>query len=211
MDIAATARPEFRVLPVRFLSALPIAFAVTLALLYLMHRLVYVDAPVIDDAPTRPIVDIIQVPTTIEDRYEHTKPEQPPKPKIEPQQPERVKETFEHPTITTGQDLTYNPGNDGKPTIGFTSNDSVVQQVMVPPQYPRSALAKGTEGFVDVAFEVSALGVPQNVRVTRANPEGVFERSAVRAVKRWKYLPRDAQAAKSVTVHERIRFKISTP
>lgn len=210
MDIAAIARPEFRVLPVRFLSALPIAFAVTLALIYLMHRLVYIDAPVIDETPSRPIVDVVQIPTIIKNRYESTKPKKPEPPKEEPLPPETAIETPKNLTPIGNPNISYNPGNN-LPTINLSGTDSVVQQVMVPPQYPRSALAKGTEGFVDVAFEVSALGVPQNVRVTRADPEGVFERSAVRAVKRWKYLPRDAQAAKAVTVHERIRFKISTP
>ncbi|BFM18519.1 hypothetical protein R50073_47020 [Maricurvus nonylphenolicus] len=211
MDIAATARPEFRVLPLRFITALPIAFAVTLALLYLMHRLVYIDAPPVEDPPTTTVAEIIYIPTDLETRYTEPKPTKPKEPQIEPLPPEMAKENYERPTITTGQNLVYNPDSEGKPKIGFTSNDSVVQQVMVPPQYPRIALAKGTEGFVDVAFEVSALGVPQNVRVTRADPEGVFERSAVRAVKRWKYLPRDAEAAKSITVHERIRFKIAAP
>jgi periplasmic protein TonB len=206
MDIAAIARPEFR-----FLHAIPTALTITVLLLYLMHRLVYVETPVIDEPPLKTVTDIIYVPKVIENQYETPKPDKVQDPQIEPQIPELISETFDQPTILTGQNLTYNPTNNDTPKINLGASDSVVQQVMVPPQYPRSALAKGIEGYVDVIFEVSALGVPKDVRVTHAEPEGVFERHAVRAVKRWKYLPRDTESAMNITVQERIRFKIANP
>jgi periplasmic protein TonB len=206
MDIAAIARPEFR-----FLHAIPTALTITVLLLYLMHRLVYVETPVIEEPPVKTVMDVIYVPKIIKNQYESVKPDKVQEPKVEPQAPKAVNETFEKTTFFTGQTLAYNPTNEGTLNIHLGANDSVVQQVMVPPQYPRSALAKGIEGYVDVIFEVSALGVPKDVRVTNSKPEGVFEKHAVKAVKRWKYLPRDAESATSITVQERIRFKITNP
>ncbi len=206
MDIAAIARPE-----IRFLNAIPAALTITILLLYLMHRLVYVDTPEINDAPPTSIADVIFIPKTTPTHTKEPKPKKAPDPLVAPITPDFTPPKTENKNLLIGGNMKFTPTGDPGLKIGLGTNDSVVQQVMVPPQYPRSALAKGIEGYVDVIFEVSALGVPKDVRVTRAEPEGVFEKHAVRAVKRWKYLPRDADAATNITVQERIRFKIATP
>jgi protein TonB len=57
----------------------------------------------------------------------------------------------------------------------------------VNPRYPSSAAENGAEGFVEVSFTVTALGLVENAIVTSAEPPGVFERAALSAISRWRY------------------------
>ncbi|MFC4698706.1 TonB family protein [Glaciecola siphonariae] len=65
--------------------------------------------------------------------------------------------------------------------------------VRVPPQYPNNAATKGIEGYVTLSFSVNAVGEVENVIVVDAQPKGVFEKAAKRALRKWKYQPRIEQ------------------
>lgn len=55
------------------------------------------------------------------------------------------------------------------------------------PIYPRNALLRGIEGQVVVEFGLAADGSVQDMRVIRAEPAGVFDQSAIQAMRSWKY------------------------
>lgn len=57
----------------------------------------------------------------------------------------------------------------------------------VDPQYPSAAASRGIEGFVEVSYTVTALGLVEDASVTAAEPPGVFEESALSAISRWRY------------------------
>jgi len=59
----------------------------------------------------------------------------------------------------------------------------------VKPTYPEGALRRGTEGWVDLVFTVRTDGSIGDVSVTGAEPAGIFEQSAMAAVRRWRYEP----------------------
>jgi protein TonB len=59
----------------------------------------------------------------------------------------------------------------------------------VEPEYPRDALLNGTSGWVRVAFDVRQNGRVDEVSVIEADPPRVFNRAAIRAVKRWRFQP----------------------
>lgn len=61
----------------------------------------------------------------------------------------------------------------------------------VEPEYPREALLDRTEGWVQVEFTVVEDGDVEDVDVIAAEPPRIFNRAAVRAVKRWRYEPPD--------------------
>jgi protein TonB len=61
--------------------------------------------------------------------------------------------------------------------------------VRVPPEYPHRALAEDLEGYVLLRFTVTETGAVADPEVLRAEPPGVFERAARRAVLRWKFQP----------------------
>jgi len=61
--------------------------------------------------------------------------------------------------------------------------------VRIPPDYPQSALQRRIEGFVVVRLWIGMRGEVARAEVAQAHPRGAFERSALAAVRRWKYRP----------------------
>jgi len=57
------------------------------------------------------------------------------------------------------------------------------------PTYPRKALEEGVSGSVTVDFIVDVNGEPTELRITDANPPGVFDQAALEAVEHWRYEP----------------------
>jgi len=84
--------------------------------------------------------------------------------------------------------------------------------VRVPPDYPPGPLSKRIEGFVLLRFVVNETGAVEDPEVMRAEPAGLFDRAAQRAVMRWKYQPqiRDGKPARVVTM-TRVVFKLDLP
>lgn len=59
----------------------------------------------------------------------------------------------------------------------------------VPPEYPKKAAAQGLFGSVTMRLLINEQGHVDAVDVLNAFPKGVFEKDAVRALKRWTYEP----------------------
>jgi protein TonB len=78
-----------------------------------------------------------------------------------------------------------------------------------PPIYPDRALTRGIQGWVDLEFIVDTEGLPREVAVTGAEPEGEFENAALRAVSAYVYEPfeRDARRYER-RVSLRVRFAL---
>lgn len=60
----------------------------------------------------------------------------------------------------------------------------------VPPVYPEHAVNNEIEGEVVLQFDITESGATDNITVVKSSPEGVFDKSAVNALKQWKYKPR---------------------
>jgi protein TonB len=72
------------------------------------------------------------------------------------------------------------------------------------PDYPSAAKRDGIEGSVDLEVTISSRGVVEDVSVVRATPPDMFEKSAVAAVRKWKYDPRFVDGLPTedrITVH----------
>ena len=61
---------------------------------------------------------------------------------------------------------------------------------MVPARYPRRAEERGVSGWVELLFTVTEEGDTTDITVSNADPRGVFDSSAIRAVEQWKFTPR---------------------
>jgi protein TonB len=70
----------------------------------------------------------------------------------------------------------------------------------VRPAYPPFALNEGIEGRVVLSITILPDGSVTDVRVVSANPAGHFEKSATRAVERWRYKPSNVTRT-NVIVH----------
>jgi protein TonB len=75
------------------------------------------------------------------------------------------------------------------------------------PEYPERALAQKISGAVTVEFIVGTKGETIDVRVVASEPAGIFDRSAINAVKRWRYEPHTVDGVpQEVTQRAIIRF-----
>lgn len=74
------------------------------------------------------------------------------------------------------------------PAINVSSTIQTAKPTLrVPPQYPMKAKQMGIEGFVVMDLQIGPDGRVEKVRIVEQSPQGVFERSAVRAVHRWRF------------------------
>ncbi len=81
----------------------------------------------------------------------------------------------------------------------------------VAPAYPRAAAQRQLEGYVVVRFTVDEAGRVVDPEVVEAQPRGVFERSALDAVQRFKYRPRvvNGQPVRVHGVLHRLTYEMS--
>ncbi len=100
----------------------------------------------------------------------------------------------------------------GKATsLGAGGGDrDVVPLVRIEPQYPAKAKQRRIEGWVDIEFTISPAGTVDNPKVIGAHPRNVFEQSALRAIRRWRYNAKvvDGVAVSQHGVRMRIRFEL---
>jgi protein TonB len=81
----------------------------------------------------------------------------------------------------------------------------------VPPEYPQNAREHGIGGWVDVQFTVQADGALNEVTVVAAQPAGVFEQSALDAVRHWRYQPQVKDGAPMAQrARVRVRFAVQS-
>lgn len=172
-----------------------------------MSRLVYTDFDEILET-TKPTIKFPEhVPVVIDTRIVVKPPEKPvvkELPELPPPQPlELQDDNMSYPGFTP--EKLINPG------FGMETTGMPVPESQVAAKYPNRAIQRNIEGYVDVRFDISALGTTANVSVVNAVPQGVFDRSAVEAVKRWRYRPRmqNGVAVSYPGIVQRISFVLS--
>jgi TonB family protein len=70
----------------------------------------------------------------------------------------------------------------------IVSASTLTRTHTVPPAWPQSA-SGGVEGWVLLNFTVLADGTVADIEVKEASPAGIFDASAVEALRQWKYQP----------------------
>lgn len=89
------------------------------------------------------------------------------------------------------------------------TDGSAVLTMPVRPVYPPRAAQEGIEGEVEVEFTVLANGSVADIVILRAEPPGVFEQSARRALQRWGFKPkRENGQPVPMRVRQVIRFEL---
>jgi len=100
----------------------------------------------------------------------------------------------------------------GRQSAGMNGIDrDVIPVVRVPPDYPPRAQAAGTQGWVQIQFNVTPAGTVRDPVVVGAEPKGVFEDAALKAIARWRYNPRvdGGVAVERVGLQTVIRFELN--
>ena len=86
---------------------------------------------------------------------------------------------------------------------------NVVQTSGKRPKYPNRALKRRKEGWVKVQFIITASGHVKSPFVVSSKPSGVFDKAALKAIRRWKFKARvvNGQAVAQKAV-QTIEFKL---
>ena len=94
---------------------------------------------------------------------------------------------------------------------GGGGDRDVVPLVRVDPEYPPRARQQGIEGWVEVEFTISPVGTVQDAVVIASKPTFVFDRAALRAIRKWRYNPKveDGSPIARPGIQVRLRFEIS--
>ena len=102
------------------------------------------------------------------------------------------------------------PAASKKPEPAVLPENTLKRTFFIAPTYPARARERETEGWVDLEYTVTKDGVTRDAVVKGADPEGVFERAALDAVKRWRYEPRVVGGAVvDQRVETRLRFRLA--
>ena len=197
----------------RYAAAGLIAFAVTSGLFYLMQALITKAGGELDES-VGSIVEFVRLKKDTEAELKKRelpkkqKPEEPPPPPdLSLNRTNSLDEGLQDMVLAVGLDLAI----EGGPNLGAAVSDSdPVPVVRVNPQYPPRAAERGTEGWVELSFSISTSGTVQDAEVTKSRPGKVFDRAALRAVRRWKYNPKiqDGKPIERHGVTVRLEFKL---
>lgn len=92
----------------------------------------------------------------------------------------------------------------------IASDTDIVPLVRVNPAYPPQAAERKIEGWVIVEFTISARGSVEDAEVIAAQPPGVFDTAAIRAIRKWKYKPKieNGEPVERTGVQVRLTFEL---
>jgi protein TonB len=198
----------------RIALAMLMAAVVTLGLFFLMQSLIQSGGSALTDAPKGSVLDFVRVKKEEAIQKKDRKPKKPPKPEQPP--PDMAPPQMEAPSpesATSGMDFGADVAADVSLSGGLaleSGDGEYLPIVRVAAVYPRRALQRGIEGYVDVEFTVSKLGSVTSPKVIQAEPAGIFEQAALDATLKYKYKPRvvNGEAMEVSGVEVRVTFEI---
>ncbi|TSJ87640.1 TonB family protein [Gilliamella apicola] len=159
-----------------------------------------IDNKPIEEQPIEPIVE----PEVVKEETPEPIPEkEPEKPTVEPDIPTIVKPELKPkkkkpPTQKASRQQVRQEAisdNTAKTSVApkisdsqqYSGNPTPISRNR--PEYPRRALDMRLEGHVIVMFDVNSEGRVENIRIIEAQPNNIFNRAVITAMKTWKYKP----------------------
>jgi protein TonB len=108
--------------------------------------------------------------------------------------------------VALGQNLLEGSGE----SMAMVMASDLTPLTMLPPQYPPSALMRGTEGWVQVSFLVTEEGFVEDPVVIDAKPRSTFDDAAMAAALRWRFRP-VVQGGQPVAVRAYMQIDFTLP
>jgi protein TonB len=170
---------------------------VTGSIFAVMNGMVSSDGAENNNQGEQTVIDFIRLKQDSESRVKEREKKEPPKPKKPPMPPQQTAQqntpmkqiAMRMPNITPDLSLANKSLlGDAQVGMGFGDGD-VIPLVRMPAQYPNKAKRRNIEGFVKARLEVNVQGTVDSVEIIEAKPRGVFERSAIRALYKYKFKP----------------------
>jgi protein TonB len=199
----------------RHLVAAGIAVCVTAALFFLMQTLISMSGSGLGEARHGGAIEFVRLKRDSELELKKRKlpdkappKEQPPPPPDLNLSPASAESTG---VLALAVGIDFDVDMTGGPNIGAAATDSdIIPIVRVNPQYPMRAAERGIEGWVEVEFTISAAGTVKDPFVTASYPGKIFNREALRAIRKWKYNPKieEGTAVERHGVRVRLKFEL---
>ena len=199
----------------RYLLSLLLAAVVTFVLFAIMIAMIKIgQQPVASDVSLN-MVDFIRQKRDRDLNLDELKPEPPPLPAAAPPPARLQMEQFASASISEPSlpgmtiDAPTGIGSGQGVSIGAGGGD-YLPIAQVAPQYPRNALVQGVEGWVLVEFTIGTEGQVKDPRILKSEPPGIFDESALSAVKRFRFKPRTigTTPVEVSGVQNRIKFRL---
>jgi periplasmic protein TonB len=92
----------------------------------------------------------------------------------------------------------------------YVNESTLTRTRYVAPEFPEEAELRGIVGWVDLHFVVNTDGAVSALTVVGAHPAGIFERSAIAAVSKWRYQP-VRRGGEPVSQHAQVRLRFELP
>lgn len=182
----------------RLAIALLLACGVSLGLFWAMHQMVSGPGELKRDNRDNTYVDFVRLKQESKTQLKERRKQEPPKPK-KPQLPkESVAEQntpmqqlpFNMPDVNPDLSLAQNSLlGDAVVGMGFGDTD-VIPLVRMNAVYPQKAVRQKIEGYVTARLAINPEGTVDDVEILEAEPRGVFEREAIRALYKYKFKPK---------------------
>jgi len=98
----------------------------------------------------------------------------------------------------------------GDPSSAMMRDGDATPIVRIEPKYPVQAARDGINGYVVMRFSIMEDGSVDEVEVIEAEPKRIFDKEAIRALKRWKYSPKieNGKALKQPGIKVRLDFNL---
>lgn len=176
----------------------------TLMMFWFMNFMINSDENRLIDSSVYKMIDFVETKSKVAEP--EIKKELPPEPKEEkepPKVPDKVVESessediqedtplnMDIPSLDAGMKMGKGMAN-GFASMKMAKIDSALTpMVQVQPVYPSRATRMRQEGYVKAELKVDATGRVLWVKILKSEPDGVFEKSAKKALKRWKFRPK---------------------
>lgn len=205
----------------RYLFALASAAIVAVSLFYLMQYLISGNHSRLSLSQSQNTIDIIRLKPSEELVTKQRRLPEPPEQPVIPIPPSQPVKSLNEPQLVSAKlalpatDITAVNINRAllkgisPETSAPGENNDVIALLKVEPNYPRKAARQGIEGWVKLGFTVLEDGTVTSVDVIDADPKRIFDKSAKRAIMKWKFKPKivNGKAVKQQAIQV-IEFKL---
>ena len=200
-------------------TILSVLFAaiVTAGLLFLMNLLIKDEQVNVEKEQPKVPLDDINIPKEKpEPEPTELKPPQPPAIEPTPEQNGDVIETTDipsqsDPVVIFDPEITAKlPGDVGSmPAMTFTQDSEAFPMFRTQPNYPLIAQQRGLEGWVLLKYDVDTSGTLSNIDVLDSEPRRVFDKEAIRALKKWKFKPAMTNGQPIASVGQTVKIEFN--
>ena len=198
----------------RLVISILLACVVTFGLFYAMQALIGMTGE-LKEGTSNARIEFVRLKRDSTPQEKKREPPKRQKPEQAPPPPQMNMAKAMNPSEAVGEimpmlDTAVELGKATSLGTGGGDDRDVVPLVRVDPQYPPKARQRRIEGYVDVEFTIGAAGTVENPKVIGANPRGIFEQAALRAIRRWRYNAKvvDGNPIERHGVKVRIRFEL---